>query len=346
MIDHALLPALNRFRSRAALTAQLGITLPVACVSWGVVDLARVLALDPAPGRRALTLPLALAIAAAVALVTWMRRPEVAQVARVVDDRLGLRAAVVTALQFHGESDPFAVHTVDRAVDGLRRAQPGDVYPWTLPRSGQVLVLAGLLASTGAIALHPRAESGLAGTAATGPGGTPAGRSARPGNAATASRPNQAGTAEPAPDAVSSSGARQPAPATPDQRNPQPPEPTSAAAVPAAPAATGAGSPTGAPHEPGTQATSTSPGAGARAPETALTAGGQGSGPTQAPGGGRTGGRDRGSNPTRAGDEPATGATTSGAAPDEHALSLERVPMSRRTYVQRYLHSLSRAEPR
>lgn len=347
MIDHALLPALERFRVRAGLTALVRATTPAACLTWGGAEAARVLIFDAPPSREVFTLPATLAVSLVAALVVWLRRPGLSEVARAVDARLGLQAAVVTALQFHADGDPFAVHTVDLAVDRLRGADPGRVYAWTLPRLAQAIVVAGLLAGASALFWHPRTAEDREGSvdpdrAVTAGAATPRAGVTSP--ATRAQSPRATPIDEPRP-----SGRPLTSPDTRATQAELSTRPTVTAAPPSvSPAAASTVDPSA--HPSGDQPQAFSTGRTSKAPSagTGLTGrdGGEGAGQgrTDAPGGGKAGGRGGRQAPSAEG-QPTAGSSAT-AAPDEHAVSLERVPMSRRTYVQRYLHSLSRAEPR
>jgi len=309
MSGSELAAALERLRTRAGVTAAIAVTVPAAGLGWGLADLVRVLLMPGPPSRLAVTLPFTAAAAILAAAIAWLRRPDLAAVARASDRHLGLQASVVTAWQFHDATDAFALRTAARAVAGLRHAPASDVYPWRVSRTGLVaFVLGAGLAIGAAIAPTSRIAPGTA-TPMAGTGGAPSGP-AQPGSPATA-RIRQ--RADAAPTAT-------PPPATPAATTP------SAVREAAKPA------------QPPTSADTASTG------RTALTsASGRAGRESTAPGGGRSGGSGAaGSGAPSAGGDAITSRAQAGEV--TRAPGLERVPMNRRAYVRRYL--LSRAEPR
>ncbi|MGE0392528.1 MAG: hypothetical protein AB7I25_08010 [Vicinamibacterales bacterium] len=312
---------LEGLRTRAGLTGVAATTLPVGLLTWGLVDLLRVFALDGAWARAALTLPATGLVAAAAALVAWTRRPALTEVARTADRRLGLQASVVTAWQFRGESDAFTRRTHARAVDGLRGAPPDAVYPWRLSRAGRACLSLGVAAALGAV-LVPHAGTPVA------PEGAPAGTAGR----VTVPAQRDAATARPAAAATPSSSTAAAPPVDP----PRPP----ATAGPVRPPERA----TSAPPRPAPPAAGARVGRDARGALTTSSESDTGTrGAAAAPGGARIGGDGPG-RPGRSApdDRPAPPLPAQVAA--THAPGLERVPMARRAYVRRYL--LSRAETR
>ncbi len=309
-----LLPVLSRLRTRAGLTGIVATGVPAAGLAWGLVELLRSYAPDGTLARTALTVPAAgLAVVATVA-IAWSRRPALTDVARDADRRLDLQASVVTAWQFRDATDAFAARTTTRALDGLRAARPGVVYPWRISRAGLVCLAVGAAAVLGGTvgpgAGAPRPGRAEATTGAAGrlafpaPPGTPG---------TTADR--SAATALPPPQQTPPRGAVPEAAPRPGDNGDAPRPGSRGAGEQTNPDATGA----------------------------LAAAKGQSRGGMSAPGGGRSGGRgaSTGNGPT-GGSAPPPASTPPAAA--ANAPGLERVPMNRRAYVRRYL--LSRAEPR
>jgi len=307
----ALTPALERIRRRAGATGAIAIAVPATGLAWGLADLTRVLLTPGPPARLAVTLPLAVVTAILAATIAWIRRPDLAAVARATDRRLGLQASVVTAWQFHDATDAFAVRTEARAIAGLRDAPAADVYPWRISRPGVgALTLGAVLALASAVVPDSGTASRRAApTASTGSAPTGDAQPGTPG----ATRVSRGSAASPAAAAM-------------------PPPAPSAAPTPAA--ANDAAKPNAAPP-------STESDAGNQAALTSVA--GPAGRRSAAPGGGRSGGSG-----AMGSGRPSTvgGAATSRAQAGEATRmpGLERVPMNRRAYVRRYL--LPGAEPR
>lgn len=309
-----LLPLLSRLRTRAGLTGIVATGVPAAGLAWGLVELLRGYAPDGVLVRTALTAPAAgLAVVTAVA-IAWSRRPTLTDVARDADRRLDLQASVVTAWQFRDATDAFAARTTTRALDGLRAARPGVVYPWRISRAGLVCLAVG-------------AAAALGGTVGPGAGAPGPGRADRTtGAAGRLSVPAPPGTPGPTADRAAATAL------SPSQQSPP------RGALPEAAPRPSDNRDAPRPGSRGAREQTDPEATGALA-----AARGQSRGGTSAPGGGRSGGSGAatGSGPS-GGSAPALASTAPAAA--ANAPGLERVPMNRRAYVRRYL--LSRAEPR
>jgi hypothetical protein len=337
-------PALERFRRRAGLTAGVSIALAAASVMTVIAECIRWYWCDESPGRLSTVVPAALTAGVAAMAVAWMRRPPLRDVARTIDARLSLQAAVVTAFQCRDEHDVFAVRTVARAMQVLSSSRPADVYPWHLSRTCVALTAPSALVWLALLmAPAPASDAGRAPGRVTrrSPGGVPsqaASSSTQPATSRSAGAPpgTRAATTDASqPDA-------QPVRATP----PSPAPPLAAQA------------PDGGGETPGNlgQSQATAGRDGTQAPRPSRAEGGGSASLTarDAPGRSGTGATAPGGGRTGAGTGyPVTNVATERARPDgesstvrqlsttdEQALALDRVPMHRRTYVQRYLASL------
>lgn len=341
----ALLVGLERFRRRAGLTAGVPAGIAAAGLTVAVAEIVHALGLAAGPVRPLVVIPAALAAGVAACTLGWLRRPPLRDIARTIDSRLGLQAVVVTALQCRDEPDVFAARTVARAAEALTSAKPGSVYPWRISRTTGALTAAPLAI---ALVLLTSPDRAPAGNGLDGGSGSLAGGMPRRGAPAGASRTSRPASALSEPVATAGAESRAGSRSAPRTNRPgegptgrgdsTPPEPQSRnAATPPAPARTpssgpgrGAAQPAGAPDD----------GAGA------LTSDGNSGQPglgAAAPGGGRAGGSSLAAAGTT-GDTRGSRATApppAGGA-EELAQALVRVPMNRRTFVQRYLQSLRR----
>lgn len=340
--------ALERFRRHAGLSAGASAALAAASATAVVTECIRWYWFTPGPGRFSTVVPAALTAGVITVAAAWLRRPSPREVARTIDATLSLQAAIVTAYQCRDERDVFAVRTVTRAAEALSASRPADVYPWRLSRTTLGLIgvsVAGwlvLLMSSGWRSDTTRPSGGVAGSSPAGVPGRATPSTARPGAPRSSERTS--------PESGPATGAGR---ATPEhaRATPSPPPRTTPDAAQA---------PEGGGRTPDQQGDMAMPSRstadasgtdaaravadGARRPASLSSrdAPGQPGRGTAAPGGGRPGTGGRATSPSSGRTGANRDGTTTGqpSAADEQALALERVPMSRRTYVQHYLESL------
>ena len=96
--------------------------------------------LEPAPSSSVVV------FVAALCTILW-QRPSTAQIAHALDQRLGLREQVGSALELEASSSRLAALLYQRTTAALESANPAYILPWpSLRRERRSLIVLGLVA--------------------------------------------------------------------------------------------------------------------------------------------------------------------------------------------------------
>lgn len=280
-----------------------------------------------------------------------LMRPALAEVARTLDRRLRLDDHLTSALQFTGETDPFAQRVVDEALVRAELVRPAVAYPLRLSRPDWTVALtAAALPLLLVFAMSSSSTSRLGGT--TGTGGLSSGR-VNPDGAPRAGRSTDTTLA---PEAVASAPSAAPPPSPETGAPVRPPTTSAAARSPGSPSTTAPDAADAAFPRPTTNTPSSA------SPTTSRPPGSSGSvetGDTGAAGGGAGAGAasmdTRRSGGASASDRPSGTGGGHGAAPEaaptrdawaagERAMARDHIPPGRRESVRRYFVAIRPSE--